>query len=375
MKNIYLDNAASTPLLEDVKTSIIEAMNESYANSSSIHSPGVQVMRKVEKARFSISEVLHTSAEEIFFTSGGTESNNWIIQSMILKGHSKRKKIVTSGIEHPSILAPLNWAKESFGFEIITIGVDECGRIKLDEFAKVLNEEVLFCSIMHVNNEVGSLQPIEEVSKLCLKYGIPLHVDACQSFIKHPIDLSVVELTYLTINAHKLHGPKGIGALYMRKGHELPALFHGGGHEMNYRSGTLNVPAIIGFGKAVELQQERPELVAEMGQLLLWLKDELKSSFLKCEINGSEKNYAPHILNIRFAGHLGRDVFWALNKTGISVSTSSACSSNKTTPSYVLKAMGLSDEANLESFRISLGLQTKKKDLEILLLELKEIIK
>jgi cysteine desulfurase len=361
--------------MEEVKIAMIEAMNECFANSSSIHTPGVQAIKKVEKARHSIANSLNASPEEFYFTSGGTESNNWVLKSAVMNRDLKRKKIVTSAIEHPSIMAPLKWVQENFGIEVLKVGVDASGKIKLAELAQVLNEDVFLCTLMHVNNEVGSVQPIEEVSRLCARHAIPLHVDACQSFIKLPLDLRMVELTYLTINAHKLHGPKGIGALYMRKGHELPPLMLGGGHEMNFRSGTLNVPAIIGFGKAVALQQKMPEQIHEMSQQLKWLGDELKNNYSHCRINGSEVDRAPHILNVHFKGNLGKDIFWALNKAGIAVSTSSACSSNKMTPSHVLAAMGMEDEANLEALRISIGLQTKREDLEILIHELKGIIK
>ena len=178
-----------------------------------------------------------------------------------------------------------------------------------------------------------------------------------------------------TINAHKIHGPKGIGALYMRKGFELPALIRGGGHELNHRSGTLNVPAIAGFGKAVEIQSSKPAFFIELSDNLNWLATQLQDCFPLCVINAPIRSCAPHILNIRFKGFLGKDIFWALNKAGIAISNSSACSSNKIAPSHVLKAMGLSDEQNLESMRISIGLLSQKEELQHLINKLKEIIK
>lgn len=375
MKPLYLDNAASTPLLEEVKKTMLEVMNDSFGNSSSVHSLGVDAVKKVEKAREIIARSLNAQPEEIYFTSGGTESNNWVIQSVVKQGLTKRKKIVTSEIEHPSILAPLMWVQEKFGIEVVKVGVDSEGRVRIPDLEAALKDDVLLCTLMHVNNEVGSIQPIEIAAKLCLKHGIAFHVDACQGYIKVPLDLKVLELTYLTINAHKLHGPKGIGALYMKKGHELDALFHGGGHEMNRRSGTLNVPAIAGFGKAVELQSASLEKFVEMKKLLNWLSDELTNHFSNYALTGADSERAPHILNIRFKGFLGKDIFWALNKAKIAVSTSSACSSNKLTPSHVLKAMGFNDESNLEALRISIGLQTTKDDLQLLINELKGIIK
>lgn len=375
MRNTYLDNAASTPLLAEVQATMLECMNESFGNSSSIHTPGVQAIRRVERAREIIANSLNASSEEFYFTCGGTESNNWVIKSFLGRTDLKNKKIITSAIEHPSILVPLNWLAEYFGIQIIKIGVDSEGIIKLAELEKAMDSNVLLCTIMHVNNEVGSIQPLNEISKLCEKFNVPFHVDACQSFIKVPLNLSHTKITYLTINAHKLHGPKGVGALYMRKGHELPAFMHGGGHEMNLRSGTLNVPGIVGFGKAVELQAPSSGRFVEMGQLLKWLSEELKTAFPTCKITGHVTMKAPHILNVRFPGHLGKDLFWALNKVGIAVSTSSACSSTKMTPSSVLAALGLSDEENLEALRISIGLLTTKEDLEFLLNQLKGIIK
>ncbi len=375
MKTLYLDNAASTPLLDQVKSKMFDVMTDCYANSSSIHFAGVQSMKEVEKARELIANSLMASSEEIFFTSGGTEANNWVIQSLCLRRDPRRNVIVTSKIEHPSIRAPIQWVQDNWGMEVIEIGVDSNGVIDLNELKDALNHKVLFCTLMHVNNEVGSVQPIREAAELCSKLGIAFHVDACQSFLKLPIDLSVLELTYLTINAHKIHGPKGIGALYMRKGFELPALIRGGGHELNHRSGTLNVPAIAGFGKAVEIQKSKPATFNELTDNLNWLASQLQVEFPQCVINSPQLNRAPHILNIRFRGFLGKDIFWALNKAGIAISNSSACSSNKMTPSHVLKAMGLSDEENLESMRISIGLLSRKEELQNLIHKLKEIIK
>lgn len=375
MKSIYLDNAASTPMLAEVKEELAKQSDLLIGNASSIHSLGVRASREVEKAREIIANSLSTSADNIVFTSGGTESNNWVIQSLFHQKKKNQNTIVTSTIEHPSVLAPIKWLAENFGVKVIFIGVDHEGRILVDDLKKSLSDEVFLCSIMHVNNEVGSLQPMEEIANLCEQYKVPLHVDACQSFLKIPINLSELNITYLTINSHKVHGPKGVGALYLKSANSLSPLFHGGGHESNRRSGTLNTPPITAFGKAVEIQKNNPEYFKKLHELSSWTRKKLIENFSTVSINSPENNLAPHILNIRFNNHLGKDVFWALNKSGVYVSTSSACSSNKMTPSHVLAAMGLNDKNNLESIRLSFGLLTTKEEIEDFIDCLKEIIK
>ena len=375
MKTIYLDNAASTPMLPEVLVELTKQSEFLTGNASSIHALGVRASREVEKAREIIANSLSTSADNIVFTSGGTESNNWVIQSLFFQKKKNQNTIITSLIEHPSVLAPIKWLSENFGVKVIYIGVDQEGRILLEDLKKSLSDDVFLCSIMHVNNEVGSLQPMEEIAKMCEQFNVPLHVDACQSFLKIPINLKDLNITYLTINSHKVHGPKGVGALYLKAAHSLSPLFHGGGHESNRRSGTINAPSIAAFGKAVEIQMNNPERLINLRELANWTRKKLIDKFSSISINSPENNLAPHILNIRFNNHLGKDVFWALNKSGVYVSTSSACSSNKMTPSHVLAAMGLNDKNNLESLRLSFGLLTAKEEIENFIACLGEIIK
>ena len=375
MKSIYLDNAASTPMLLEVKEELIKNSEHLIGNASSIHSVGVKASREVEKARESIANSLSTSADNIVFTSGGTESNNWVVQSLFHQKNKNQNTIITSAIEHPSVLAPIMWLQKQYGINVVNIGVDTEGRILIEDLKKALSDDVIFCSIMHVNNEVGSIQPMKEIAELCEKFNVPLHVDACQSFLKVPINLSQLKISYLTINSHKVHGPKGVGALYLREGYSLLPLFHGGGHESNRRSGTLNAPAISAFGKSVELQSKNTDFFKQMSDLNLWTQKKLIEIFPPITINSPTNNLAPHILNVRFKDLLGKDLFWSLNKAGVYVSTSSACSSNKMTPSHVLSAMGLDEKHNLESIRISFGLQTTKEEIEYFIDVLREIIK
>jgi cysteine desulfurase len=375
LKTIYLDNAASTPLLLEVKVEHDIFLEKLVGNPSSIHTFGVRASKEVEKARDYIATALETSADNIVFTSGGTESNNWVIQSLFHQKKENQNTIITSAIEHPSVHAPIKWLQEKFGVNVIYINVDQDGRVILEELKNAISDKVFLCTIMHVNNEVGSLQPIEEISEICGHYHVPFHVDACQSFLKVPINLSKLNITYLTLNSHKVHGPKGVGALYIKANNPLSPLFHGGGHESNRRSGTLNAPAIAAFGKSVDLQFKNPDWFKKMYELNEWTRIKLSENFANISFNSPPKNLAPHILNVRFSEKMGKDVFWALNKAGVYVSTSSACSSNKMTPSHVLSAMGIEDKHNLESIRISFGLQNTYEDVEEFISTLKEIFK
>jgi cysteine desulfurase len=370
---VFLDNAATTKIALDVKKSMDICEDFFYANASSVHSAGLEAMKIIEKSRSEIAQALSCSPEEIFFTSGGTESNNWVIKSLI-EMKSDKKKILTSKIEHPSILEPLKWLEKNFNYEIVYVNVLESGVIDLLDFKNKLDESFCLCTLMHVNNEIGSIQPIDEIGKFCKLKNVLFHTDACQSFMKLPINLTQMPIDFISINSHKIHGPKGIGALFISSKVKISPFLHGGGQEMGLRSTTMNTAGIVGFGKATELLKNFKH-TKKISELSFWLKSELLNKFNDCVINNDGKEVLPNILNIRFNNILGKDLFWRLNKEGIFVSTSSACSSNKNTPSRVLHEIGLSEKQNLESIRVSISVDTEKDDLKIFLNALEKIIK
>lgn len=373
MKSVYLDNAATTFMLNEVCNEISNCDKFFNGNPSSIHQLGVGAMKLVEESRCNIANSINCEPEELYFTSGGTESNNWVIKSLATSKDT-RKTIITSSIEHPSVLEPIKWLEKNFNFKVKVIDVDRDGVINLKKLEEAVNEDVALCSIMHVNNEIGSIQPIELISKICGKYEALFHTDACQSFLKVPLDVKKSGVNFLSINAHKVNGPKGVGALYISKESKLEPLLHGGGQEFGQRSTTLNTSGIVGFGKAVNLQSDLRHM-EHIAILSKWFKERLVEEFSFCVINNNEKYTIPNIINLRFNNILGKTLMWNLNKVGIYVSTASACSSNKNTPSRVLENIGLSEKENLESLRISLGVLTTKAELEYVLEMLKKIFR
>lgn len=366
MKLIYFDNAATTPVFEEAKNIFLEDL---FANPSSIHSAGVSAMMKVERAREIIAGAINANAEQVYFTATGTEANNWVLKSL----NSPKRSMVISRIEHPSIMETAKYL-ENNGFKIKYINVKADGCIDLEDAKDKISSEDSLCSVMHVNNETGIVQPIEELAKICRVKNVLIHVDACQSFTKIPIDFSGMNLDFLTINSSKINGPKGIGALIIKNHLTLNSFIHGGSQENGLRAGTLNLNAIQSFAKAVELS-----IGLDVSKKLKGLRDnmiqKMSHNFHGFKINGDINLLAPHILNIRFDNFFAKDIFWHLNKNKIYTSMSSACSANKFTPSYVLEAMGLSEAENYASIRISFGYFNSDDEIDIFIDTLGKLIK
>jgi cysteine desulfurase len=347
---IYLDHNATTPVDPSVREAICECLGSIYGNPSSTHLMGRQAREAVEGARAQVAKLLSCGLEEVYFTSGGTESNNLAIMGTARK-HS-RGHIITSRIEHPSVLNPVKHL-EAEGFGVTRTGVDGDGRVLVEEVEKAVREDTILITVMHSNNETGVLQPIEELSKVARAKGIPLHTDAAQSVGKVPVNVQDVDM--LTIATHKFYGPKGTGAIYIRNSaRPLPILF-GAGHEGGMRPGTENVPGIVGLGRACELAMANLEAWAShLAGLKRLLLEELEKTISGIRVNGHETLSLPGTLNVSIPGVDAVELTWALREK-VAVSSGSACHAGEKSPSPVLKAMGLSDEEAMSSVRLSLG--------------------
>jgi cysteine desulfurase len=363
---IYLDNSATTQTDPDVSKVMADVMKEVFGNPSSLHGLGVKAERLITQARRVVAQALGVSPQEIFFTSGGTESNNLVIRGVAEEYESRGKHMVTTQIEHPSVYDVFKYLERK-GWKVTYLPVDHLGRVHPEEVEKAIMDETVLVSVMHVNNEIGTIQPIEEIGKRLSRYPkVLFHVDAVQSFGKLLLSPQRAHIDFLSISGHKLHGPKGIGCLYMRKNLHLPPLLIGGGQEQGIRSGTENVPGIAGFAKAVVLAEKNRQDFMKACQV--WKKDfieRIKNALPFAIVNGdiSPDGGAPYIISLSFPGLKAEVIVHALEKEGIYVSSKSACSSKKETPSRVLKALGRSDEEALGSIRETLRRRTHSSDL------------
>jgi len=371
MKTIYLDNAATTRVDEKVVEAMLPYFSEKYGNASSQHLVGQEAKRALEEARHVIAKAINAKDDEIIFTSGGTEANNFALKGLFFANKETGKKhIITTKIEHDCILNSCKWLEKQ-GAKIIYLDVDNQGFINLEQLKQAINENTLVVSIIHGNNEIGAIQDIEKIGKICHEKGTLLHTDACQSFTKTEINVKKQNLDLVTLNAHKIHGPKGIGALYIRSGVKIEPLLHGGGHEKGLRSSTENIPGIIGFAKAVKL--------ADDGHIkhMTKLRDKLISGILQIpntNLNGPKENRLCNNINVRFNNIEGEAIGGYLDAYGICSSTGSACSSHTLEPSHVLLALGLSPlEAN-SSLRLSLSRENTEEEINKVLEVLPKII-
>ena len=372
MEKIYLDHNATTPLHPEVLEAMLPAFRENFGNPSSIHSFGRTVRVQLDEAREKVAGLIGAQSSEIIFTSGGTEANNLALLGMSLK--DTNKNIITSKIEHPSILNPCRQLEQQ-GVEVFYLGVDCDGRIDINELDAKLTESTALISLQHANSETGVLQDIKRVSEIAKNKGILFHTDAVQSIAKVPFNLKDFSVDMLSISAHKFNGPKGVGALYLKKG--TPSLFStvcGGNQEKKRRGGTENVPGIIGFGKACELASLKVEKKTQIADLRDYFLDRIYKMIPRTQLLGDKKNRLPNTLNIGFDGLQGDTLLVALDLDGVAVSTGSACSSGTGLPSHVLQAMCIPDEIINGSIRFSLGEKTSKSQLDTVLGTLVKVV-
>ena len=363
---IYLDNAATTRPFDEVIEVVGRVMREDFANPSSLHHLGVKAEEVMDESRQILANALQVDPGEVFFTSGGTETNNLAIKGAAKAQRKRGSHIITSVVEHKSILNTMQ-ALEEEGYEVTYLPVNGDGIVDLQLLEEVLREDTILVSIMHVNNETGAIQPIDRIEQLLRKHDTkPLfHVDAVQSFAKIPLHPYHSDVDLLTLSSHKIHGPKGIGALFKRRGVRLASFLDGGGQEKGIRSGTENLPGISGFATAIELNFERIfERQNHMSHLRHMIRDNIQRTFDDVVINTPDERFAaPHILNVSFPGLQGEVLLRKLEKAEIYVSTGSACTSGKNTPSHVLTAMGKSKEEVQGALRFSFSFMNREEDI------------
>jgi cysteine desulfurase len=374
-KSVYLDNAATTPIDKRVMEVMFQSMNSNFGNASSMHAFGVNAKETLTHSRETLAQFINAKSEEIIFTSGGTESNNLAIKGVAFANRQKGNHIIVSTIEHDCILETCKWL-ESQGFFITYLPVDSEGIVDMKLLGKFINKKTILVSVMHANNEIGTIQPIEEIGRLCKERNVLFHSDACQTFGKIHIDVNKYNIDLLTLNSHKIYGPKGVGAIYIRKGTDITPWLHGGGQEFGLRSSTENIASIAGFAKAAELSFDEIESESLREQKIRdKLIKELLEQFDNVYLHGHLTYRLANNVNFSFHGLEGETIrlLFMLNELGIAVSAGSACSSNHQSggASHVLHAIGLDPFQARGSVRISLGRFNVEDDIDFLIKGLK----
>jgi len=374
-KKIYLDYAATTPVDPRVVKAIRPYFSEKFGNTMSLHSFGQEAKEALEESREVIADLMGAKPKEIIFTSSATESNNTALKGIAFANRKKGNHIIISPIEHDCVIESARWL-ESQGFEVTRLKVGKFGLVDPADVKKAIKKDTILVSVMHANNEIGTIEPIEEIGKICRERNVYFHTDAAQSFGKIPIDVNKMNIDLMTVSSHKTYGPKGAGALFVRGGTKIEPIIHGGGHESGLRSSTVNVPAIVGFAEAARICQREMRREAEK---LTKLRDKLIKGVLKkiggSHLNGHPKKRLPNNANFWFKGVEGESIVMHLDLLGIAVSSGSACSSKSLAPSHVLLAIGLRPEQAYGSLRLSLGRWTKEKDINYVLDVLPKVVK
>lgn len=373
-KLIYLDNAATTKTSEEVVAAMLPYFTEYYGNPSSVYEFASESKKAVSNARRTIAETLGAQENEIYFTAGGSEADNWALKATAEAYQSKGKHIITTKIEHHAILHTAEYL-EKRGFEITYIGVDENGVVKVDELEKAIRPDTILISVMFANNEIGTIEPIEEIGSIAKEHGILFHTDAVQAFGQIPINVEKMHIDMLSASGHKLNGPKGIGFLYIRKGVKIGSFIHGGAQERKRRAGTENVPGIVGLGKAVEIavatMEERTKKESELRDYLI---ERVLKEVPYSRLNGPRKDRLPNNVSFCFQFIEGESLLIMLDMKGICASSGSACTSGSLDPSHVLLAIGLPHEIAHGSLRLTLGADTTKEDMDTTIEAIKEIV-
>lgn len=378
MDAIYFDNGASTRVDPRVVEEMLPYFTDYFGNASSLHAYGREAKEAIGTARATIASSINAKPGEIIFTSGGTESNNLAIKGVAFANKEKGRHIVVSSIEHDCVLNSCKWL-ETQGFDVTYLQVDNTGLVNVADFESALRKDTILASVMHANNEIGTIEPIEEIGKICRGRDIYFHTDACQSFGKVPIDVKRHNVDLMTINAHKIYGPKGVGALFVRGGTKILPWQHGGGHEHGMRSSTENIPGIVGFAKALELCNA--ELEAE-AKRQAGLRDRIIGSITEkistAYLNGHRTDRLPNNVNFGFHGFEGEaiKIMLQLDELGIAVSTGSACSSNQpdSKPSHVLVAIGLNPVEARGALRITLGRYNTEEEVDYFIETLPNVV-
>lgn len=371
---IYLDNAATTKTAPEVVEAMLPYFTEFYGNASSVYGFAGNSKEAMAKARETIADALGANANEIYFTAGGSEADNWALKATAEAYKAKGNHIITTKIEHHAILHTAQWLEKN-GFEVTYVNVDENGVVKLDELKAAIRPETILISVMFANNEIGTMQPIKEIGEIAKANGILFHTDAVQAFGQVPIDVNELNIDMLSSSGHKLNGPKGIGFLYIRKGVKIRSFVHGGAQERKRRAGTENIPAIVGYGaateRAVRTMKERTEKEKELRDYLI---DRVLKEVPYTRLNGHRIDRLPNNANFSFQFIEGESLLIMLDMEGICGSSGSACTSGSLDPSHVLLAIGLPHEIAHGSLRLTLSDETTKEDIDFVVDKVKEIV-
>ncbi|MEG6570584.1 cysteine desulfurase NifS [Thermoanaerobacterium thermosaccharolyticum] len=373
MNRIYLDNAATTPIRSEVLNSMMPFFDNRFGNPSALYSYGQEAKKAIEEARDKVAAAIGASEDEIFFTSGGTESDNWALKGAAYALKDKGNHIITSNIEHHAILHTCQYL-ENQGFEITYLPVDEYGLVDPNELKKAIKDNTILASIMYANNEIGTIEPIQELANVSHEKGVLFHTDAVQAVGNVPIDVKKLDVDMLSMSAHKIYGPKGVGALYIRKGLRIDTLLQGGPQERNRRAGTENVAGIVGFGTAIELITKN---IDEHIKKLTRLRDKLIDGILKIpytRLNGHPIKRLPGNVNVSFEFVDGESLILSLDMEGICVSSGSACTAGSIDPSHVLLAIGLPEKIAHGSLRLTIGEENTEEEIDTVINKLPKIV-
>ena len=374
MRNVYLDYSATTPVKEEVLKEMIPYFTEKFGNPSSLYDKGLEAKAAVDHAREQLAALINADPKEIYFTAGGTEADNWSLMGVADKLKDKGNHIITTKIEHHAILHSCEFL-EKHGYEVTYLGIDKNGRISLEELENAITDKTILISVMMVNNEIGTVQPIKEIGKIAKAHKIIFHTDAVQALGNVLIDVKDMGIDLMSMSSHKIYGPKGEGALFMRKGLRISNYIHGGAQENSKRAGTENLTGIVGFGKAAELARINfDKHVQHCSELRNYLVDRILKEIPDTQLNGTMEGRHPGNANITFKFIEGESILLLLNQFGISVSTGSACSSKSLEPSHVLVALGVPVEMIHGTVRFTVGDFTTKEDIDYVIEKLKIIV-
>ena len=371
---IYLDNAATTKTAPEVVDAMLPYFSEYYGNASTIYSLGAESKKAMDHARQTIADSLGAKPEEIYFTAGGSESDNWALKATAEAYASKGKHIITTKIEHHAILHTCEYL-EKRGFEITYLNVDRDGLISLDELKAAIRPDTILISVMFANNEIGTIEPIAEIGEIAKEHGVLFHTDAVQAYAQVPINVDEMHIDMLSASGHKLNGPKGIGFLYIRKGVKIRSFVHGGAQERSRRAGTENIPGIVGLGAAVERAMRIMDTkTRKESELRDYLIGRLENEIPHCWLNGHRTKRLPNNINFSFLFIEGESMLIMLDMKGICASSGSACTSGSLVPSHVLLAIGLKHEEAHGSLRLTLSEESTKEEMDIVAEEVKKIV-
>jgi cysteine desulfurase len=374
-RRIYLDHNATTPVHPEVLEAMLPYYKDKFGNASSIHSFGRETKVALEESREKVAKFINASPSEIYFTSGGTESDNLAVKGTAFANRKKGKHIITSKIEHHAVLESCKFLEKE-EFEVTYLPVDKYGLVDPDELKKAIRKDTILVSIMHVNNEVGTIQPLEELCKIAKENDAYFHTDAVQSVGKTPVDVQKLNVDMLSMSGHKIYGPKGVGAIYIRKGTRVTSWSHGGSHERSRRAGTENVPGIVGLAKAIEIAyRDMEEQSQHLKNLTETFYQKLTQTISDVILNGHMEERIPNTLNLSFKAVEGESIILSLDLKGVAVASGSACTSGTLEPSHVLSAMGISPEIAQSAIRFSFGRGNTMEDVEYVVGILPEIVR